>query len=100
MFSPIVIAIAVFGFVCTVVAAIALLAGGKSSTELENRLDFLTAAGNKGSKKQIGEEDTPTLLSQPLGEKRTFAESLFSHFGDLRKMLDQAGLKMSPTQFL
>jgi tight adherence protein B len=100
MFSPIVIAIAVFGFVCTVVAAVAILAGGKSSSELENRLDFLTAAGSKGSKKQLGEEETPTLLSQPLIDKRSLAEMLFSHFGDLRKMLDQAGLRMSPTQFL
>lgn len=99
MFSPLVIAICVFGFVCAVVAAIAIAFGGKASTELENRLDFLTAAG-KGAKKQIGGEETPTLLAQNLDEKVSFAETLFSHFGDLRKMLDQAGLSWSPTQFL
>lgn len=99
MLSPWMIAVAVFGFVCTIVAAIAVMFSGKSNTDLESRLDFLTATGAKGPKRPIGEE-TPTLLSNSLEDETSFAEVLFSQFGDLRKLLDQAGLRWTPTQFL
>ena len=100
MLSPIIITTAVFLFVVTVIAAIAIMVGGKSSTQLEDRLDFLTGSGAAMGRKQLGVEETPTLLSQALGQQQTFAEVLFSHFGDLRKMLEQGGVKMGPTQFL
>ncbi len=100
MFSPIIILIAVFVFVTAVIAAVAMTFGGKSSTDLEDRLDFLTAAGAATGRKGIGSQEMPTLLAQPLGEQRTLAEALFSHFGDLRKMLEQGGVKLGPTQFL
>lgn len=100
MLSPIVIVIAVFLFVSTVIAAVSMMVGGKTSTDLEDRLDFLTASGAAMGRKQLGEEAAPTLLAQPLGQQQTFAELLFSHFGDLRKMLEQGGVKLGPTQFL
>ena len=100
MFSPIIITIAVFLFVVTVIAAGAMMFGNKQSTELEDRLDFLTSAGAAMGRKQGGGESTPTLLAEPLGDQRSLAEILFSHFGDLRKLLEQSGVKMNPTQFL
>ena len=99
MFSPIIILIAVFVFVSTVIAAVAMAFGGKSSTDLEDRLDFLTAAGAATGRKGGGNQETPTLLAHPLGDQRALAEVLFSHFGDLRKMLEQAGVTMGPTKF-
>jgi tight adherence protein B len=100
VFSPIIIAIAVFTFVVTAVVAVALSFSGKSWTELEDRLDFLTATGATGGRKSILNEETPTLLAQPLGEQKSLAELLFSHFGDLRVLLEQGGTNLSPTQFL
>jgi tight adherence protein B len=99
MFSPILITLAVFLFVSTIIAAVALTLNGKSSTNLEERLDFLTASGAAMGRKPVSEA-APSLLAHPLGDQQTVAELLFSHFGDLRKMLEQGGVRISPTQFL
>lgn len=99
MFSPIVITIAVFLFVCAVVATLAAQFGGKDSAQLEDRLAQLTS-GNPSGKKAAAADSTISLLARSLEDKPSFAELLINHVGDLRKLLEQAGLTLSPTQFL
>lgn len=99
MFSPFMIAIAVFLFVCAVVATIAMQFGGKGSTQLEDRLDLLTSA-NPSGRKGGAEENVATLLVRSLEDRPSIVEALFSHFGDLRKLLDQAGVSLRPTHFV
>jgi tight adherence protein B len=97
MLSPLVIAVAVFAFVVTIVGILAVTVFGKSSSELEDRLEVLTAtgAGKKGAIKE-----SMSLLAQTMEDRPSFAESIFTHFGDLRKLLEQAGVSFSSTQFL
>src|SRR5687768_208777 len=97
MFSPIVIAVAVFTFVVAIVGMLAVTVFGKSSSELEDRLDVLTASG-AGKKSAI--KENISLLAQSMDDRPSFAESLFAHIGDLRKLLDQAGVSFSSSQFL
>ncbi|MGE0760811.1 MAG: type II secretion system F family protein [Pirellulaceae bacterium] len=97
MFSPLLIAIAVFAFVVAVVGIVATTFFHKTSTELEDRLTMLTTA-NAGGKKGAARESI-SLLTQSLEDVPSFAESLFARFGDLRKLLDQAGVSFSPSQF-
>ena len=99
MLSPIVIAIAVFAFVVTIVGIVAVTVLGKSSTELEDRLDVLTANGSGSAKKGALKENI-SLLAQSMDDRPSFAEILFAHFGDLRKLLEQAGVSISSSQFL
>jgi tight adherence protein B len=97
MLSPLVIAIAVFAFVVTIVGILAVTVFSKSATELEDRLDVLTASGS-GKKGAI--KESMSLLAQAMDDRPSFAESLFAHFGDLRKLLEQAGVSFSSSQFL
>jgi tight adherence protein B len=97
MISPLVIAIAVFACVVTVIAMAASLLFGQKSTELESRLEMLTSA-NPSAKKGI--KENISLLAQSLEDRPSFAELLFKNFGDLRKFLEQAGVSFSTTQFL
>lgn len=97
MFSPLVIAIAVFACVVTIVGIVAMTFFGKSSTDLEDRLDLLTATGP--AKKNAVKENI-SLLAEALEDRPSFAETLFVHFGDLRKFLEQAGVAFSSSQFL
>ena len=60
MFSPLIILTAVFLFVATIVVGMAMVVNGKRSTELEDRLDFLTTASPK---KGAGQAEA-TLLTQ------------------------------------
>lgn len=98
MFSPLFIAIAVFVFVVAVVAIIASTFFGKTTTELEDRLTQLTG-GTPAAKAGLTKESI-SLLAQSLEDAPSFADSLFAHFGDLRKLLEQAGVTFSATQFL
>lgn len=98
MFSPLVIALAVFACVVTVIAIVAMTLFGKSSTELEDRLDMLTAKGSAAGKKNAINENI-SLLAQSLEDRPSFAETLFAYFGDLRKLLEQAGVRFSSSHF-
>ncbi|MFV1964591.1 MAG: type II secretion system F family protein [Pirellulaceae bacterium] len=94
----IVIIIAVFAGVAALVAGVAFLFSGRSNTDVEDRLQLLTAGGGTGLKREGG--DDATLLASPLDESVSFAEALFSRFGSLQNLIAQAGLNMAPTHFL
>src|SRR5688572_5312916 len=98
MLSPLVIAVAVFAFVVTIVGILAVTVFGKSSSELEDRLDVLTSSGAASKKGAI--KENISLLAQTMDDRPSFAESLFAHVGDLRKLLEQAGVSFSSSQFL
>jgi tight adherence protein B len=97
MISPLIISIAVFAFVVTVIAIVATTLFNKSSTDVEDRLAMLTSS-NPGAKKGLA-KDSISVLAQSLEDAPSLMESLFSHFGDLRKLLDQAGVSFSSSQF-
>jgi tight adherence protein B len=98
MMSPLLIAVAVFACVVTVVAIVATTLFGKTSTELEDRLELLTAT-NPSARKGTAKESIG-LLAASLQDAPSFAESLFARFGDLRKFLEQAGVGFSSSHFL
>jgi tight adherence protein B len=98
MFFQIVIIIAVFAGVAALVGSVAVMFSGNSNTDVEDRLQMLTASGGFGAKGKVAE--STSLLNSPLEESASFAEQLFSRFGNLRQFLAQADLSMSPTQFL
>lgn len=98
MFSPLIILAAVFLFVCTVIVGLFMIVNGKQSTELEDRLDLLTTASSKKSA-NAGSEAT-LLTDTSLNDGKSFAETLFAHVGDIRKLIDQSGVTITPTQLL
>lgn len=98
MLSPFIIAVAVFACVVTVIGIVAATFFGQSATDLENRLDVLTATGPAAKKGAL--KENISLLAQTLEDRPSIAEVLFSRFGDLRKLLEQAGVSFTPSQFL
>jgi tight adherence protein B len=98
MLSPIVISIAVFACVVTVVAIVATMLFGKTSTDVEDRLEMLTT-GNSPARKAGGIKEQISLLAQSLEDRPSFADVLFRRFGDLPQFLEQAGVSFSTTQF-
>jgi tight adherence protein B len=90
---------AVFAGVATLVGGLALfLSSGQSNSEVEDRLDQLTASGGAGAKRPDANE--PTLLTRPLDETVSALEAAFSRLGNLRLLIEQGDLRISPTRFL
>lgn len=92
------ILLAVFLCVAALVGGVVLIFSGHSSSQLESRLDMLTASGGAGMRKPV--EESPSLLAGPLDETANLAEMAFSRFCGLRLLLDQADMKINATQFL
>jgi tight adherence protein B len=92
------IIIAVFGGVAALVGGCSLLFAGRRATSAENRLEVLAAAGGTGVKRK--DEEATSLLARPLDETMSYAEVLFSRFGNIRVFLDQADMSLKPQQFL
>jgi tight adherence protein B len=98
MLVQLVIIVAVFAGVAALVGCIAFTFSGKSNTDVEDRLQMLTAGGGIGARSKAAE--STSLLSSPLEESASLVERFLSRFGNLRQFLAQADLSISPTQFL
>lgn len=95
MFTILVI-VAVFVGVVTLVLGVATMFRGSGGTRAEDRLHMLTAGGGRG---QARDPEKPNLLAQPLDDFPSVVEQFFSRFGNLRLYLEQADSRMSPTKF-
>ena len=98
MTAPIFIIGAVFLCVAALIGGVAMLLASKSNTSVEDRLDLLTTSRGAGAKR--AQADNPTLLTDSFDESISFAETLFSRIGSLRTLLDQANVRLTPSQFL
>jgi len=97
MLTPLIIVVAVFLAVVTLIGGIGIMLAGRQATQAEHRLDTLTAVG--GSRAAALPEAT-ALLSNSFDEGRNVADRILSHFGDMRRLLSQADVRMTPQQFL
>jgi len=93
----IVIIIAVFVGVATLVGGVAFFLRGSSGEDVENRLDVLTGAAEPAGRKK---NSAPSLLTSPLDDVPGALEKVFSRFLNLRLFLDQADTPLSPPKFL
>lgn len=98
MHPQLIILAAVFLCVAGLIGGVALVLASKSTSSLEDRLQALTLP--RGPKAKRAEPEASALLSGPLDESISLAESLGSRLGNLRTLLEQADVRLRPGQFL
>lgn len=94
----IIIAVAAFIGVATLVAGVLYLFRSDSKTQVEDRLDVL--AGTGGSAAAQGTKSETSVLAHPLDDMPGAIEAAFSRVINLRLTLEQAGMAISPPKFL
>ncbi len=94
--SILIVSAAVFLGVTALVVGLATMLRGESRSKAEDRLQVLTAGGGRGPVR----EERLNLLAQPLDDLPSVVEQFFSRFGNVRRFLEQADSRMSPTKFL
>jgi tight adherence protein B len=87
--SSLVIAIAAFVAVAALVGGVAMLLREQPASKIEDRLDLLTGAATPAATKEELKKQK-SVLSQPLDDRPGFLESLFSRFGNIRLLIQQA----------
>ena len=95
--TPTLIIICVFVCVAALVGGVAMVLLGKSSNEVEERLDLFTSGGS-GSARDKAEK--LQLLTHDLDQARGLLDDFVGNLFDLRRFLAQADLKMTPGQFV
>ncbi len=95
----IIICIAAFIGMATLVGGVAFLFRGNSGSAAEERLQILTGAVHSGGKGNVAEKEL-NLLSAAFDEGPGLLEKLFANRFDLRKFLEQADSPISPSKFL
>lgn len=98
MSPTLLISVAAFIGVTTLVAGVAMMLRRGEGSLVEDRLDSL--AGGMTASGRGGRSMEPTLLSQPLEQQEGLLERFASRFGDVRRYLEQAGIGMAPSKFL
>jgi tight adherence protein B len=87
--SSLVIAIAAFVAVAALVGGVAMLLREQPASRIEDRLDLLTGATTPAATKDELKKQK-SVLSQPLDDRPGFVESIFSRFGNIRLLIQQA----------
>lgn len=95
MTSLIIIAAAFIG-VATLVGGVAILVRGESGTVAEDRLQVLTGQGPVASKMP----SEKSILAQALDDTPGVIESFLLRFANLRLLLKQADISLTPSQFV
>ncbi len=95
--DPLLISVAVFVAVAALVGGIIFLLRGDSQSTAEERLDLLT-----GAKSSTPNREESVLRAGALGDfgNGKFLEGVFSRFGNIRGLIEQAGANLTPSQFL
>ncbi|HWA98723.1 MAG TPA: type II secretion system F family protein [Pirellulales bacterium] len=91
--SPLVISIAAFVAVATLVAAVAMMFRGDSDNKIEDRLQMLTGNGARPTK-----QATQSVLMQPLDAAPDMFEAMLERFGKTKLLFQQADTSITPTQ--
>jgi tight adherence protein B len=89
--------LAIFG-VTALVGGGVLLLRDKPVSKIEDRLDLLTGAASPISK--IGPNSEASILTQPLDMGPGFIEDFLQKFGNVRMLIEQADVNMTPAMFL
>ncbi len=97
MSLQIIICLATFGFVTALVAAVAFMLRGNSSTNLEDRLSLLTGTSQSAKNKQAALLKE-SVLAETWQSKFDFVELLVSKF-NLRILFEQADAPLSLQRF-
>ena len=90
----IVIAIAVFMGVAALVGGVAMLWRNPADSAFEDRLDVLTGAASPKTS-----VDEASVLQRPLDDVPSAVEDFFARFFNIRLLLDQANLELTPAKF-
>jgi tight adherence protein B len=99
MITIFIIGAAFIGVACLVGGVATLVFRSEGSAEVESRLDILTGAvAAPGSKDK--KADAALLLSSPLNDVPNVVEEFIKRWFNLRLLLQQADLPVSPTKFL
>lgn len=95
--SPLLISIAVFVAVAALVAGLFYMFRGDSQSNVEERLELLA-----GIKSAVPNREESVLREGVLADfgKRRGLEEFFANFASLRRLLEQADVHVSPTQFI
>lgn len=92
----IIILIAAFLGVATLVVGVTLIVRGSGQSEAADRLDVLTGAMT-GRRE---DEEQKSVLNEPLDDRPGFMETFVSRFLNLRAFLDQGDVNITPSKFL
>ena len=95
---PIVFIVAAFVGVAALVGGVAVMLRGDGGSPTENRLEMLAAGGGAGVAKTAAKNEK-TLLTQPLDAVPNLIETFVSRFANLRVLLAQADMNISPGKF-
>lgn len=93
--STLIVIVAAFIGVATLVGGVAILLRGDSDSAVEDRLAMLTGSGRSG-----GKESRPDLLLSSLDEGRNFFEGLLSRVGNFKQFFEQADSPISAGRVL
>ncbi len=96
MIMQIVILVLAFACAAALAGAVAMFFSNKPSTDMEERLDFLTSSETGLSTTA----ESTSLLSYDREDQRGLADTLFENFFDVNRFLSQADLPLSASQFL
>jgi tight adherence protein B len=99
MITIFIIGAAFIGVACLVGGVATLVFRSEGSAEVENRLDVLTGAVAAPSGKDK-KTDAALLLSSPLNDMPNVVEEYFKQWFNLRILLQQADMNVSPAKFL
>ena len=93
--SLLLVAIAAFVGVASLVGGVALVFRGNPASRIENRLDRFTGSG-PSAKEELLKQDS--VLSQPLDAVPGLIEKALSRLGNFRRLLDQADVNLTTPQ--
>jgi tight adherence protein B len=93
--SLLLIAIAAFVGVASLVGGVALVLRPSPASRIENRLDQFTGSGASAKEDLLKDN---SVLSQPLDAVPGLMEKVLSRFGDIGRLLDQADVNLTVAQ--
>jgi tight adherence protein B len=94
-----VISIAVFVCVATLVGALALMFRGDADSAVAERLSALTGGRGKGTSKKDKNSES-AVLSQPLEGTGNSLEDVLSKLLNLQRFIDQSGVNVTPSKLM
>lgn len=93
------IGIAAFVGVAALVGGLALTLHERSGNRLEDRLDLFTGTNTPSAAKE-GLMKSQSVLAQPLDNRPGLFDAVFSHFGDINRLFEQADTNLTLSRLL
>ncbi len=93
------IGIAAFVGVAALVGGVALTFHERPGNRLEERLDLFTGTNTPSAAKE-GLMKPQSVLAQPLEQQKGLVDAIFSHFGDVNRLFEQADTNLTLSRLL